>query len=51
MDFSWTPEQEHLRKNVIKFAEQSLQCDMIKHDRECIVRRGISVVNLVFKVG
>lgn len=34
MDFSWTPKQEQLRKDVVEFARQSLSCDMIKHDRE-----------------
>ncbi len=34
MDFSWTPKQEQLRKDVVQFARQSLSCDMIKHDRE-----------------
>ncbi|MES2203587.1 MAG: acyl-CoA dehydrogenase family protein [Pseudomonadota bacterium] len=39
MDFSITPEQERLRKEVIQFAHQSLSCDMIKHDREAIFNR------------
>ena len=34
MDFAWTDEQLDFRKEVIRFAKQELNDDMIENDRE-----------------
>lgn len=34
MDFAWNDEQLDFRKEVIRFAKQELNCDMIENDRE-----------------